>query len=128
MCVYYLIYVGTIYLAVNEGRNMRNVAGVGREMREIGEGGRSALHTIKNKLAEKDMLFPRNTAYSTTQQFSTWEFNLRIETHPRKKVEYYSHAHLNEFVVIKEYAVFNPFPPHTAFLPHFVFTYSYLPQ
>ena len=38
---------------------------------------------------------------------------LRIETHPRKKVEYYSHAHLNEFVVIKEYAVFNPFPPHT---------------
>ena len=46
MCVY-LIYVGTIYLAVNEGRNMRNVAGVGREMREIGEGGRSALHTIK---------------------------------------------------------------------------------
>lgn len=51
--------------------------------------------------------------YSTTQQFSTWEFNLRIETHPRKKVEYYSHAHLNEFVVIKEYAVFNPFPPHT---------------
>ncbi len=41
MCVYF-IYVGTIYLVeVNEGRNMRNVAGVGREMREIGEGGRS---------------------------------------------------------------------------------------
>jgi hypothetical protein len=45
-----------------------------------------------------------NHTYSTTQQFSTWEFNLRIETHhPRKKVENYSHAHLNEFVVIKEY-------------------------